>query len=158
ERRQHLREVAELAGFPPTEIVLPTQRTVSSNGLDLNVLDWGAPDGASDRPTVLFVHGASLTAHTWDLVCLALRREYRCFALDLRGHGDGGWPPDAASPLAAFRTDLEAVVEQLGLDRFILVGMSLGGASSLAYAGRHAASLAALVLVDTGPETRDAGR
>jgi len=158
ERREHLREATELAGFPPGEVVLPTERTLPANGLNFHLLDWGGDDPTPERPAVLFVHGASLTAHTWDLVCLALRDRYRCFALDLRGHGDSDWPPDGEYRLDALRADLEGVVEGLGLGRFILVGMSLGGATSLAYAGLHADRLAGLVVVDTGPETRDAGR
>jgi pimeloyl-ACP methyl ester carboxylesterase len=46
--------------------------------------------------------------------------------------------------------DVEAFVEHLGLDGLSLVGMSLGGLAAIAYAGRHAARLRALVLVDVG--------
>jgi pimeloyl-ACP methyl ester carboxylesterase len=46
------------------------------------------------------------------------------------------------------------VVEQLGLDQFVLVGHSMGGGTALAYAGRHAARLKAVVIVDTGPAER----
>jgi pimeloyl-ACP methyl ester carboxylesterase len=53
--------------------------------------------------------------------------------------------------------DLDAFVDRLGLDRFVLVGMSLGGANALAWAGTHSHRLAGLVLVDIGPETRQAG-
>lgn len=153
EIKQHLREAADLAALPLEQVVLPTERAISGNGLQLNVLDWGT-DGL---PPVLFLHGRSLTAHTWDLVCLALRTQYHCRALDLRGHGNSEWSATSDYSLDAHSSDLEAAVDTLGLDRFILVGMSLGGATSLTYAGRHADRLAALVLVDTGPETRTPG-
>jgi pimeloyl-ACP methyl ester carboxylesterase len=154
ERIEHLREVADLARVPVDEFVLPTEREVTGNGLQFHLLDWGT----AGQPTVLFLHGGSLTAHTWDLVCLALRQRYHCLAYDLRGHGDTAWSPEADYSLEAHRTDLEAVVEQLGLQRFILVGMSLGGATSLSYAGKNADRLAGLVLVDIGPDGRAAGR
>lgn len=150
---QHLREAADLAGLPLREIVLPADRWLTTSGPRLHYLDWGTVG----RPPVVFLHGRSLTAHTWDLVCLALRQDYHCCALDLRGHGDSDWSPEADYGLDAHRADIEAATEQLALGRFILVGMSLGGATSLAYAGRHAERLAALVLVDIGPDTRPAG-
>ena len=46
---------------------------------------------------------ARLTAHTWDLCCLALRDEFHCIALDQRGHGDTDWAPDADYSIAAQR-------------------------------------------------------
>jgi pimeloyl-ACP methyl ester carboxylesterase len=46
------------------------------------------------------------------------------------------------------------LVDQLGLDDFILVGHSMGGGTALGYAGRHAHKLKALVIVDTGPAER----
>lgn len=154
ERKQHLREAAARAGLQLDEVVLPTSRRLVANGLDHHYLDWGT---AGCRP-VLFLHGGGLTAHTWDLVCLALRPRYHCLALDLRGHGDTAWSPEADYSLEAHRADLEAIVEQLGLGRFLLVGMSLGGGTALAYAGQHANRLAGLVLVDIGPDGREEGR
>jgi esterase len=154
ERIPHLREVIDLAQVPVEEVVLPTERFLTANGLQRHLLDWGTVG----QPTVLFLHGGSLTAHTWDLVCLALRPRYHCLAIDLRGHGDTAWSPEGDYSLEAHRADLTAVVTELGLERFILVGMSLGGATSLAFAGQHADKLAGLVVVDTGPDGRAAGR
>ena len=154
EIKQHLAEAAELANLPLPEVVLPADRYLTANGLRFHYLDWGSPG----RQPILFLHGGSLTAHTWDLVCLALRQDYHCLALDLRGHGDTDWAPDADYSLATQCGDVEQVVAQLGLERFVLVGMSMGGSVSLTYAGRHARQLASLVLVDTGPESRAVGR
>lgn len=154
ELKQHLSEVSVLAGMPVAEIVLPEDREVLVNGMRFHYLDWGT----AGKPPVVFLHGGSLTAHTWDLVCLAMRGDYHCRAMDLRGHGDSDWAPDADYSMRAYSTDVEGLVEQLGLDRFILVGMSLGGGTALDYAGRNVERLAGLVLVDTGPDTRSAGR
>ena len=154
EMARHLREAADLAELPLPEVVLPGEHELVANGLRLHYLDWGT----AGRQPILFLHGGSLTARTWDLVCLALRRDYHCLALNLRGHGDSDWSPAADYSLEAQRGDVEALVDRLGLERFVLVGMSLGGSVSLTYAGKHASRLAALVLVDVGPETREAGR
>ena len=120
----------------------------------LHLLDW---DGDA-RPDALFLHGGGLTAHTWDVVCDELRDRVRPLALDLRGHGDSEWSPDGRYALDAHVADLENVVGELGVRDFVLVGMSLGGLVALAYAGRHPRTLAALVLVDSGPEMRRSER
>src|SRR5207247_992840 len=80
-----------------------------------------------------------------------------CIALDQRGHGDSEWSPSMDYRTESHVEDLDAFVDHLGLDRFVLVGMSLGGANALAWAGAHSRHLAALVLVDVGPETPQAG-
>src|SRR5687768_10623681 len=103
EIKRHLREAAEIADMPIEEIVLPADRYLDTNGLRIHYLDWGMVE----RPPVLFLHGRSLTAHTWDLVSLALRPRYRCLALDLRGHGDSSWSPEADYTLDAHCADLE---------------------------------------------------
>jgi pimeloyl-ACP methyl ester carboxylesterase len=149
----HLRAAAAAANLGQLEIVTSEQYDVQLGDMQVHVLDWGG----SGEPIVL-LHGGGLTAHTWDLVCLGLRPTYRCIAPDLRGHGDSSWSPDQRYQLADHRGDLEGLVAHLGLDRFVLVGMSLGGAVAMHYAGQHAEKLAALVLVDVGPEMSGAGR
>ena len=88
---------------------------------------------------MVFLHGGGLNAHTWDIVCLALREEHHCCALDLRGHGDSEWSPALDYSLGAHLRDLEAFADHLGAARFFLVGQSLGGIIGMGYAsrGRH---------------------
>ena len=150
---EHLRDAAAIAGMDLPELIVPAEHQVVLGRMRFRYLDWGTP---GQRP-MLFLHGGGLTAHTWDLVCLALRREYRCLALDLRGHGDSEWSPVMDYGIEAHRGDVEALVEHLRLDGFVLIGMSLGGLTALAYAGRNAARLSALVIVDSGPEARQEG-
>jgi esterase len=149
----HLRAAAEAANLGQLEVVASKQYDVELGDMRLHVLDWGG----SGEPIVL-LHGGGLTAHTWDLVCLGLRSTYRCIAPDLRGHGDTSWSPELRYQLADHRSDVEGLVAHLGLDRFVLVGMSLGGAVAMNYAGQHPDKLAALVLVDVGPAMSGAGR
>src|SRR5579862_411383 len=143
----HLREAAGIAGLDLPEIVLPQDHTVSLNGLPFHYLDWAGPG----ERTVLFLHGGHLTAHTWDLVCLALHQRFHCVALDARGHGDSAWAPDGDYSREAHTGDVVAVVDALGLDQFVLIGHSMGGGTAIGYASEHPDKLHALVLVDTGP-------
>jgi len=79
-----------VAARPRRSPSCPPSTTSWSAGLRLHYLDWGR----RDRPALLFLHGGALTAHTWDLVCLALRADFHCLAVDLRGHGDSEWSPN----------------------------------------------------------------
>ncbi|HMH54611.1 MAG TPA: alpha/beta hydrolase [Candidatus Acidoferrum sp.] len=150
---EHLRDASAIAGMTLPTLIVPDEHQVVLGRMRFRYLDWGT---AGKKP-LLFLHGGGLTAHTWDLVCLALRADYRCLALDLRGHGDSEWSPEMDYAIAAHSGDVEALVDHLGLDGLGLVGMSLGGLTAIAYAGRHAARLSALVIVDSGPEGREEG-
>ena len=153
ELREHLTLAAAKAGLSLPELVLPAAHDVVLRRMRFHYLDWGT----AGRPPIVFLHGGGLNAHTWDLVCLGLRRERHCFALDQRGHGDSEWSPEMDYTTESQVGDLEAFVDRLGLERFVLVGMSLGGVNALAWAGRHGERLAGLVIVDVGPEIRTAG-
>ena len=153
EFRVHLEMTAATAGVPLPEIVLPDSRDLLLGRMRFHYLDWGT----AGRPPVVFLHGGGLNAHTWDIVCSALRRERHCVALDQRGHGESEWSPEMDYRIESHVADLEAFFDALPLERCVLVGMSLGGANALAWAGRHSRRLAGLVLVDVGPETRAEG-
>jgi pimeloyl-ACP methyl ester carboxylesterase len=144
---------AATAGVPLPEIVLPESRHLLLGRMRFHYLDWGT----AGRPPVVFLHGGGLNAHTWDVVCAALRREQHCVAFDQRGHGESEWSPEMDYRIESHVADLDAFFDALAIERCVLVGMSLGGANALAWAGRHSRRLAGLVLVDVGPETRAEG-
>jgi esterase len=150
---EHLHSTSVRAGFDFADVALPDELRVQANGLQLRYLDWGT---AGQRP-IVFLHGGALTAHTWDLCCLALRDEFHCLALDQRGHGDSDWAADADYTLAAQRDDIKDFAAAVGLKRFVLVGMSMGAINGLAYAIAHPETLSALVLIDAGPHVRRPG-
>ena len=109
EYREHLQSTSVRAGFNFAEVPLPEERHAQVNGLRFRYLDWGTE---GKRP-ILFLHGGALTAHTWDLCCLALRDDFHCLALDQRGHGDSDWAPDADYTLSAQRDDIKGFAEAL---------------------------------------------
>jgi pimeloyl-ACP methyl ester carboxylesterase len=158
DQRAHLAEVAGLAGLEVDldRVVLPRDRYFDAHSLRLHYLEWGP---STARPIIL-LHGGALTAHTWDIVCLGLVPEFRCIAPDLRGHGDSEWAADGEYSIDAYRRDLEALLVHLDIDRGVLVGNSLGGMTAIRYTAQRSPGLQpeALVLVDIGPEMREAGR
>jgi pimeloyl-ACP methyl ester carboxylesterase len=146
EELEHLTLAAKISGIE-AEIVLPQGREIGMPQMRLHYLDWGT----SGRRPIIFLHGAALNAHTWDVVCLALRQKYHCHAMDQRGHGESAWAEDGDYSGDAHRGDIEAFVDHLGLNQFVLVGHSMGGFNAFNYAFHHSHRLAALVLVDAGP-------
>jgi pimeloyl-ACP methyl ester carboxylesterase len=151
---EHLAAAARFAGLEVTEVSLPDEHQFIARGIRLHYLDWGT----HGLCPVLFLHGGCLTAHTWDLVCVMLRSSCHCLALDQRGHGDSEWSAGLDYGLDAYVDDTEAWVEHLRLDRFVLVGQSLGALNALGYAQRHGDRLTGLVLVDVGIDSgRSAG-
>jgi pimeloyl-ACP methyl ester carboxylesterase len=115
----------------------------------LSYLDWGNPQA----PEVLCVHGFRGNAHGFDGFARRFRDRFHVRSLDVRGRGDSDWAPDGNYRMPAYVTDLEGVVEALGLRRFTLVGTSMGGRIAMHYAGRHPEALERLVLNDIGPES-----
>lgn len=153
EELEHLKLAMEVAAMPAAEIDLPTRHHAVIHGLRLHYLDWGT----AGKTPIVFLHGGGLNAHTWDLLCLVLRRDYHCLALDLRGHGESEWSADKDYSFETQQRDLNGFVDLLGIDSFVLVGMSLGGINAMLYAAEYSQRLRALVLVDVGPDVRREG-
>jgi pimeloyl-ACP methyl ester carboxylesterase len=111
----------------------------------LSALVWG-----EDPPELVLVHGGGQNAHTWDTVALALQRPL--VAVDLPGHGHSDWPGDSPSlDPRAMADDVAHVVAALAPSAHAVVGMSLGGATSLVMAERHRDLVPRLLLVDITP-------
>jgi esterase len=148
EQIEHLKLSADMAGLKLPDITLPESHHVVIHRMRFHYLDWGT----KGRHPILFLHGGGLNAHTWDLVCLMLRENYHCLALDQRGHGDSEWEPTSDYSFDSQIRDIEGFVAKLSLHRPLVVGHSMGGFAAMGYAVKHAKTLAGLVLVDVGPE------
>ncbi len=153
EQLEHLKLAAEVAGLEVPRLTLPEDHDVVVNRMRFHYLDWGT----AGRHPILFLHGGGLNAHTWDLVCLALRGEYHCIALDQRGDGDSEWSPVGDYSLPSQVRDVEHFIEKLKLERPLMVGHSMGGFAAMAYAAKFARRMAGLVLVDIAPELNPTG-
>lgn len=127
-----------LAGCRPRVLELPGRgRTVV----------WDIP-GPAGAPTLFLVHGVTLTAAlNWGGAVESLRRNYNVVLVDLRGHGSGL----RATPfrLEDCADDMAAIAEQLGVERVIAVGYSMGGLIAQALWRRHPRLVGGLVLCST---------
>jgi len=119
----------------------------SPAGLRLMVTEWGDP---AARP-VLMLHGIRGYAETFAGVAEALQPACRVIAFDQRGRGRSDWDPQHQYYTDAYVADLAAVVDQLGLARFDLLGHSMGGINALVYASTFPERVGRMVIEDAGP-------
>jgi pimeloyl-ACP methyl ester carboxylesterase len=105
-------------------------------------------DGGRGGLPVVFVHSLAGNSKHWAAQLEHLRPSRRAVALELRGHGRSEPPRNGDYSIAGMAGDIKAVVDRLSLDRFVLVGHSMGGGVALTYAGAHPERVAALLLVD----------
>ena len=115
-----------------------------STGRAVSALVWGDYD-----PQLVFIHGGAQNAHTWDTVALALG--VSMLAVDLPGHGHSGWRDDGAYTPTNLADDVAGVIRELAPEAKAIVGMSLGGLTSIELADRHSELVRQLVLVDITP-------
>jgi pimeloyl-ACP methyl ester carboxylesterase len=120
---------------------------VSTDGRRVSALVWG--DGDADDVELVFVHGGSQNAHTWDTTIMALGR--RAVAVDLPGHGHSDWRDDGNYTPQQLADDVAAAVSALAPRASVVVGMSLGGLTSMELAVRHPHLVRSLVMVDITP-------
>jgi pimeloyl-ACP methyl ester carboxylesterase len=113
-------------------------------GRSLSALVWG--DGP---PELVFLHGGAQNAHTWDTVALALRRPL--VAIDLPGHGHSDGGRNGSLDVRANAEDIAAAVRTLASDAAAVIGMSLGGMTTLALADVAPDVVRKAVLVDVTP-------
>ena len=113
-------------------------------GRHVSALKWG-----SEPAEIVFVHGGAQNAHTWDTVALAMGRP--ALAIDLPGHGHSHWRDDHAYTPQNLADDAAVVIADLAPDAEMVVGMSLGGLTSMEIAVRHPSLVRNLVMVDITP-------
>jgi esterase len=126
----------------------PDSKTLSVNDLALHYLEWGG----ADAPDIVCVHGYTGSADAFNALARQLKDRFHILAPDVRGHGESAWSPAGAYQYADQAGDLAAFVDRLGLDRFVLIGTSMGGIIAMAYAVAHPQRLLGLVINDIGPD------
>lgn len=144
-------KVIRAAGLDPVAAALPTEgvdRFITVNGLRLHYLDWGN----EGKPPFILLHGISRTAHTFDHVARRYQKDYHVIAIDMRGHGDSAWDPNAQYLVEDYVKDIEGIVGQLQLRNLVMMGNSTGGRVVQVMAGLHPDLVSRIVVEDVGPE------
>ncbi|GAB94744.1 pimeloyl-ACP methyl ester carboxylesterase [Kineosphaera limosa] len=134
------------------------QFTIAVEGGDLTVHDLSGPEAGADAPLVVLVHGITANGLSWGSTAAALADDpatsrCRVWAPDLRGRaGSRGVGSDGDQyGLAAHVADLVALADHAQVERFVLVGHSMGGFIGALAAVTIPARLHGVVLVDGGP-------
>jgi pimeloyl-ACP methyl ester carboxylesterase len=112
------------------------------NGLNLNVEDRANSDGLP----IVFLHSWAGSSRSWKYVVAALPNRLRPIAIDQRGWGRSD-SPSSGFRLADFASDAKEVVKTLKLDRYVLVGHSMGGKVAQLIASERPEKLSGLILV-----------
>lgn len=118
------------------------------NGTQLEYLDTGGK-GAP----VLLLHAFPFTFNMWEPQIEALSDRFRFIAPNLKGFGSSDAPEDESLyTVDSYADDAAALLDELGLDKVVLTGLSMGGYIAFAFLRRHRDRVQALVLADTKAE------
>ncbi|GAB2878387.1 alpha/beta fold hydrolase [Streptomyces deserti] len=115
------------------------------DGARLTYDDEGPRDG--DGVPLVFVHGWTANRHRWDHQMEHFGHKRRVIRLDLRGHGESTGV--GARTIEELAKDVIALLDHLGIDRFVLVGHSMGGMISQTIALAHPERVERMVLVNS---------
>ena len=126
-------------------------RCTLQSGQVLSVIRWGAAD-----PEFVFLHGGGQNAHTWDSVVVALGRPV--LAVDLPGHGHSDRRSDRNYGPWENALAVAEVIERLAPSAGAVVGMSLGGATTIRLAATRPDLVRRAVVIDVTPSVNKPGR
>ena len=127
----------------------------SRDGLKLHFRDYA---GSAERPPLLCLPGLTRNARDFAQLADRLAGAWRVICPDLRGRGDSAYAKDSATynPLQ-YASDLEQLLAQERIDRFVAIGTSLGGLLTMFLAASGPDRIAGALLNDVGPELNPAG-
>jgi pimeloyl-ACP methyl ester carboxylesterase len=114
--------------------------------LSIRVMEWG-----QGKLFCVLIHGFGDGAHVWEEFASRLATHCHVVAVDLRGHGESHWDAGGKYTAEGHCEDLLCILRQLGAERVVLVGHSLGGEIAARLAASQITEAAGLVLVDFSP-------
>jgi pimeloyl-ACP methyl ester carboxylesterase len=131
----------------------PPSQFVEIDGVRMHYRDEGA------GPVVVLLHANYSSLFMWEPWVVALRERYRVIRLDLPAHGLTGPEPSGNYTLERIQQLFEKFVDEKGLERFTVVGTSIGGTVAMRYTADHPERIERLVLISPGSlEPRVRGR
>ncbi|RYG33345.1 MAG: alpha/beta hydrolase [Burkholderiales bacterium] len=141
--------VLEKATSQTAWVIDPTTHSVTfittTDGVKLEVVDWGG----QGRP-LLFISGLGSTAHVFDKFVPLLTQKYRVYGVTRRGWGasDKADPARVSYMSDRLGDDVLQAMEDLKIEKPVLVGFSMGGSEMGSIVTRHPEKVAGLVYLD----------
>lgn len=106
-------------------------------------------EGSADNPALVFVNSLGSDLRIWDEIVPHFSDRFFVIRYDKRGHGLSDCPPGPYT-IGALAADLAGLLDDLGVNTAIPIGISVGGMIALAFAARYPPRVPKLVLSDTG--------
>ncbi len=122
----------------------PIMKRAMGDGVEIQLAQWEGEEKA-----ILCIHGITANCRCWDVIADALSPSHTVLAMDLRGRGLSGAPSTGYS-MEHHSRDILAVLNDLGLERVVLMGHSLGAFISLIFGAKHPERVDRIILVDGG--------
>jgi pimeloyl-ACP methyl ester carboxylesterase len=143
---------AEEVGLALDRYPAVTRRSYTiAPGQEVSAIRWG-----EGEPELVLLHGGGQNAHTWDTVVLVLGRP--ALAVDLPGHGHSDRRPDRDYGPRRNAEAVASVMDQAAPHAAGVVGMSLGGLSTMRLAAARPDLVRRAVIVDVSPQSADSAR
>ncbi len=130
----------------------------AADGLRLHYREYAADAEHSDRPALLCLHGLTRNARDYASFADRYAGKWRVICPEMRGRAESAYAKDPMTyvPLT-YVQDLERLLTDLAMKRFVAVGTSMGGIMTMIMAPTHRDRLAGVLLNDIGPTIEKAG-
>lgn len=122
----------------------PKMKKVKGDGVEIQLALW-----EGNGKTILCIHGLTANCRCWDVMAEALTPRHQLIAMDLRGRGLSGSPPSGYS-IEHHCRDILALLEDIGVEKPVVMGHSLGAAISLGFGAQYEDRVERIILVDGG--------
>jgi len=128
----------------------PRMMKAKGKGIQIQLAVW---EGKGKQ--ILCLHGLTANCRSWDCLASGLAPSHRLLAMDLRGRGLSDKPSSGYS-IEHHCQDILSLMEDLGLERPVVMGHSLGAFISLVFAAQNPDRVDRLILVDGGGKLSEA--
>ena len=132
-------------------------RHITANGVRLHYIDLNSKDTRGSTSPIILIPGITSPAITWEFVGERLATSSRVLILDNRGRGLSSGGADVSYNLEDYARDTAALIEQLRLERPVILGHSMGGRIAVKLAAMFPDVIGSIIVDDppvTGPGRR----
>jgi esterase len=121
--------------------------------LQMHCVTWGAPSA----PPIVMLHGLRAYGQWFEEFAEAAATDFYLIAPDQRGRGSTDWANDARYDTDSYVADLLQLADNWPLQRFAIIGHSMGGTNAINFAARYPERVSALVIIDSSPDLNPLG-
>jgi pimeloyl-ACP methyl ester carboxylesterase len=120
-----------------------TAKSATRDGVTLRYTEAG-----TGEPAIVFVHGWTCSREFWPGQISHFAKKHHVVAVDLRGHGESD-KPDEDYSIDVFADDVAWLINELKLEKPVVVGHSMGGVIAMKLARKYPDATSAVVMIDS---------